>query len=58
LFIYLLNCINKYKLLKINPLSILDALKTPEAFVETMLLDLASFSSIRSFTEEYRRRKL
>ncbi|XP_020605993.1 WW domain-containing oxidoreductase-like [Orbicella faveolata] len=34
------------------------AVQTPEAFVETMLLDLASFSSIRSFTEEYRRRKL
>jgi len=33
-------------------------MKTPEAFVEPMLLDLASFSSIRGFAEEYRRRKL
>lgn len=34
------------------------ATQTPEAFVETMSLDLASFSSIRGFAEEYRRRKL
>jgi len=38
--------------------ALIRAVQTPEAFVETMLLDLASFSSIRNFAEEYRRRKL
>lgn len=32
--------------------------QTPEAYVETMLLDLASFASIQTFAEELRGRKL
>ncbi|KAM7444816.1 hypothetical protein ABFA07_006610 [Porites harrisoni] len=32
--------------------------QTPEAYVEVMLLDLASFASIRSFAEQFRQRKL
>ena len=38
--------------------NIIFLIQTPEAYVETMLLDLASFASIKSFAEEYRRRKL
>ena len=32
--------------------------KTPEAYVEAMLLDLASFASIRNFAEQFRQKKL
>ncbi|RMX45186.1 hypothetical protein pdam_00022662 [Pocillopora damicornis] len=32
--------------------------QTPEAYVEAMLLDLASFTSIKNFAEEFRGRKL
>ncbi|XP_068722141.1 WW domain-containing oxidoreductase-like isoform X1 [Montipora capricornis] len=32
--------------------------QTPEPYVETVLLDLASFASIRGFAEEFRQRKL
>ncbi|XP_029204714.2 WW domain-containing oxidoreductase-like isoform X2 [Acropora millepora] len=34
------------------------AAQTPEPYVETMLLDLASFASIRDFAREFRQKKL